>query len=392
MIINNLFKLAHKFWLELQLGSPLFIQNAFIPHLHLVKEILRLLANPYLTLYQWQELNEVDPLTVNYVGLGYAKTMLRERLFTNGSTEKEIGRIPFWQLEKLVNSPDSNITIIELSKHLIHRFPHQMALILPFRIQLTLDIRGEWSDVEKRFHRNVRRNARKAREYGDYEFEVSYCEQDLEMFYHEMYLPTVYARHDKYAEILPKNRAYQLLRHGCLFLLKRDGVHVCGSLAYIKSSLVDFKEMGVFNGDLGLMKQGVVEAMNYLRIRWAHQLGYKMLSFGDNWPFLSGVFQAKRKWGSRVSIPSYEHKRIWLRIQRNTPAVSEFLQNNPCVSSDEQGRLYGFIATSDFDTTTPEMKMGWCKLYATPGFTGLIVCSSQNLLIRYDVISCPTTE
>lgn len=387
---NKLFDLAHKWWIGIQLGSPPLVQRILIPHLHEAKEIARLLLEPYLTVYQWQGQNEGGSLTVNYAGLGYTVPLLKHLLFTQYPIEKEIDRVPLWQSAELVRSSAGDIIIVEASKYLIRKLPRQNAITLPFRLQFTLDIRGKWQEIEERFHRNVRRNARKSQGYDSYEWEISQRQQDLEIFYHTMYLPTMHQRHGDLAVILPEEEAYELLRHGWLFLLKRNGVYVCGSLGYAQQDTVDFKEMGVLNGDLKLMNQGVVEAMNYLRIRWAYQEGYKWLSFGDNWPYLSGIFRAKRKWGSIVSIPSYEHKQLWVRIQRCTPAVSEFLQKNPCVISDEQEKLYGLIVTPNLNSVTPQMGREWYKLYATPGLTDLLIRSPIDLITQ-PVTSAPNS-
>jgi hypothetical protein len=374
-MMSKLSELGHWVWMEAQLGAPPFVGRAVVPRLHEGKEIGRLLVKPSMTLYQWQGQNEGGSLTVTYTGLGYAEPMLKSLLFTQAPAEKEIGRVPVWQPEELVNAPAGDITIVESSKHLIRKLPQQNAFVLPFRVQFVVDIRGEWEEVEGHFRPNVRRHIRKARGYDCYQYEISHREQDLKMFYHTMYLPTVQERHGDLAAILPEREADQLLRYGWLFLLKRDGVIVCGSLGYAHQGVVEFKEMGVLNGDLQLFKQGVVEAMNYLRIRWAHQEGYAAISFGDSWPYLSGIFQAKRKWGSVVSIHPYEHKQIWIRIQRVTPAVAEFLEHNPCVIINEKERLQGLIVIDDLKKVAPETEATWHKLYATPGLSGLVVRS-----------------
>ena len=372
--------LGHCLWLKLQLGAPPFVERAVMPRLHQAKEIARLLARPYLTLYQWQGQNEGGPLTVNYAGLGYAEPMLKSLLFTKGPSEKEIGRVPVWRPKDLVNASASDITIIESSKYLTRGLPSQSAIILPFRVQFLLDIQGEWQEVEQRFRRSTRRHMRQAQGYNCYDYEISRREEDLKMFYHTMYLPTVQERHGELAAILPEREAYQLLQYGWLFLVKRGGVCVCGSIGYARQNILEFKEMGVLNGDIQLMKEGAVDAMNYLRIHWAHQEGYKALSFGDSWPYLSGLFWTKRKWGSIVSIPSHEHKQIWIRIQKNTPAVSQFLKGNPCVIVNSRRKLQGLIVTDDPDDVTPKTEVEWHKLYATPGLSGLLICSVTDLM------------
>jgi hypothetical protein len=378
--MGRLSELGHWLWMEAQLGAPPFVGRAIIPRLHEAKEIGRLLMEPYMRLYQWQGQNQGGPLTVAYAGLGYAEPMLKSLLFTQAPVEKEIGRVSLWRLEDLANVSASDITIVESSKHLIHKLPQQNALVLPFRMQFVVDIRGEWEEVAGHFRPNVRRHIRKARGYDGYQYEISDREQDLKMFYHTMYLPTVQERHGDLAAILPEREAEQLLRYGWLFLLKRDGTCVCGSLGYAHHGVVEFKEMGVLNGDMQLFKEGVVEAMNYLRIRWAHQEGYAAISFGDSWPYLSGIFQAKRKWGSVVSISPCEHKQIWIRIQRDSPAVAQFLENNPCVTIDEKARLQSLIVIDDLDNIAPETEARWHKLYATPGLRGPLVRSVADLI------------
>lgn len=366
--------------MEAQLRAPPAIERAVMPRLHEAKEIVRLLAEPYLTLCQWQGENEAGSLNVTYAGLGYSEPMLKSLLFTEDPREKQIGQVPVWRPENLINTSASDIIIVESSKHLIRKLPKESAVIAPFRVQFVLDLQGEWMEVMQRFRRDARRNdMRKAQKYG-YEYEISRSETDVEMFYCNMYLPTMQKRHGELAALLPRREAYQLLRHGWLFLTKRDGIYVAGGLCHARQGILEFKEMGVLDGDEQLMREGAVGAMNYLRIRWAHQAGFKGVNLGEGWPYLSGIFQSKRKWGSVLSIPPHEHKRIWLRIQRNTPAVALFVEKNPCVIIDGDERLQALIVTDNADNVDPETEAMWHKLYATPGLSGLIVRSMKDLM------------
>jgi hypothetical protein len=372
-------ELGHWVWMEAQLGAPPFIERAVTPRLHEAKEIARLLAEPYLTLYQWEGQNQGGALTATYAGLGYAGPTLKSLLFTEDPSQEEIGRVSARRPSELANAPANDITVVESSKYLIRKLPRENAVILPFRVQFVLDVQGEWEEVEQRFRRDARRNdMRKAQKYG-YEYEISRSETDLEMFYRDMYLPTMEKRHGELAALLPRREAYQLLRYGWLFLTKRDGVYVAGGLCHTRQGILEFKEMGVLDGDEQLMREGAVGAMNYLRIRWAHQEGFKGVNLGECWPYLSGIFQSKRKWGAVVSIPSHEHKQIWIGIHRNTPAVSQFLKSNPCVIVDSSGELQGLIVVDDSDNITSETESTWHKLYATPGLSGLLVRSVTDL-------------
>ena len=378
--MSRLSELARWLWVETRLGAPPFVQRAVIPFLHQVKEIARLLAQPYMPLYELRGQNQAGPLTVTYGGLGYAKPMLKGLLFLEEPAEREIGRVLVWRPGDSIHSLTSDLTIIESGQYLIRRLPSQSAVIMPFRVQFVLDTRGEWEEVEQRFRRSTRYDVRKAQKGHCYEYEISRREQDLRMFYQTMYLPNVQARHGKLAAMLPEREAYQLLRHGWLLLVKRDDVYVCGVLVHAQQDVIQLKEMGLLNGDRQLMKEGVIDAMMYLSIRWAHQEGYDAVSFGNNWPYLSGIFQNKRKWGATVSISPDQHKQIWLRIQRNTPAVSQFLNSNPCVIVDSKAELRALIVTDDPDNVTPKTEATWRKLYATPGLSGHLVCSVTDLM------------
>jgi hypothetical protein len=372
--------MARWLWIEAQCGTPSFVQRTVVPYLHKAKEGARLLARPYMPLYELRGRNQAGPLTVTYGGLGYAKPLLKSLLFLEEPVEREVGRVFVWGPGELISSRASDLIIIESSESLTRRLPSQSAITLPFRVQFILDIRGEWEEVEQRFRRDARRNdMRKAQKLG-YEYEISHKESDLEMFYHDMYLPTMQERHGELADFLPKREAYQFLRHGWLFLTKRDGTFVSGGLCLARQGIVGFKEMGVLNGDEQLMREGAVGAMNYLRIRWAHEQGYRGVNLGSCWPYLSGIFRSKRKWGAAVSVPAHEHKRIWIGIQRDTPAVSQFLKSNPCVIVDDRGELQGLIVADGPDSVTPEAEATWHKLYATPGLDDLLIRSVTDLM------------
>jgi hypothetical protein len=175
------------------------------------------------------------------------------------------------------------------------------------------------------------------------------------------------------------NQAYQYFKHGLLFFVKREDQRVCGSVFHIEQDRVNFIIMGVLNGNQQLMKEGVVGALNCLRIEWANQQGYRAVNFlGSGARLSSGLFQHKRKWGTTVSIPPNLHRLIWINIRRNTPAVSQFLKDNPFIVVDREGRLHGQIIVDDPHNVSAETKHEWEKHYATPGLSSLIIRSAGN--------------
>lgn len=379
--MRKLSQFGHRLWIKAQLNAPPYLQRTVVPYLHQVKEIVRILTKPYLTFYHLQGQNEAGSLTVIYGGLGYAKPMLEHLLFTEVPMEQKIGRLPLWRLGEVSKWPTGDLIIIEASKHIVHRLPCRHGLVLPWWVDLVLDVQGEWEDVLRRLHASVRgQDIRRVRKYG-YEYEVSHAHAHFELFYNRMYLPSMEARHGSLAAPLSMDEAYQYFRHGWLFLIKRDGAYVAGCICYAQQDVVKFREIGVLDGNEQLMREGAQGAVYYAMVHWANQQGYNMVDFLGSWPYMSsGMFRYKRKWGSTLSLSPHEHKRIWVKIQHCTPAVCQFLQNNPCVILGEHTELQGLIITLNPNDITMETLAEWHKIYEMPGLAELIIRSPAELV------------
>lgn len=378
--MNKLIKLIDWLWLEAQLASPPLIQDRIISSLHQFKDLARLLLRPYLTIYQWQGQGEGGFLTVNYAGLGYTSSFLKSILFIEEPIETIIGKWPIWRISDLTNLSTGDIIFVEADKHLVHKLPSRRSLILPFYVYLILDLRGSWEDLQKRFHQSVRsQDLRRVRKYG-YEYEVSHKDRDLEMFYHDMYLPTLTAVHGKLASPISLQRTRQYFRYGVLFLVKRDGQYVSGSLCSTQNGLVDYISIGVLKADRELMREGAQGAAFYAMVHWSNQQGYEKINFGGCWPYIAeGVFRYKNKWGSAAKLLPWQNKRLWMRVQHQTPPVFEFLKNNPCVFISE-GELQVLVVIENPKCVTTEAEAKWRKEYIMPGLKDLFVCSVVDLL------------
>jgi len=379
--VRKLFELIRWIWIEVQLSSPLPVQKRIIPYLHKAKDTVRLLLKPYLTVYQWRGRNEGGPLTVSYAGLGYAASFLKSILFMEEPTVTEVKKVPIWQPGGLANSPGSDIVVIEATKRLVRKLPGKNAITLPFHVGLVLDVRGSWEEVKCRLRRDARRNdLRTVKKYG-YDYDVSHNDQDLDMFYHTIYLPTLKARYPKLASPMSVQEAHQYFRHGQLFLIKRDGQYVSGALCTVHHDGVIRRSLGVMNAEERLIREGAQVATHYASIHWANRQGYKWVDFGGCWPYIEGVFLYKRKWGSAASVwPESENRQIWIKIQRDTSAVSQFLKDNPCVVVDNEGKLRVLVVPDDPDSVTSETETRWHKQYAMPGLSGFLVRSVKDLV------------
>jgi hypothetical protein len=370
----NLLESIRILWIKARLKAPPPVQRTVIPRLHEAKEIVRLLIRPYSPVYQLQGQGQGGPLTVNYIGLEYAKPFLKSILFVENPVEQQVGRIPFWRYAGLANLSSGDMIIVEATKHLICKLPCQKAIVLPHYVHHILDVRGDWQEVQRRFRKTVHKNElRWVRKYG-YEYDVSYDGQDFETFYHQMYVPTMKQRHGELTMLMSISEAYQYFRHGCLFQVMRDGDWVSGVVCHSQHKTLSFDLVGVKNADLRLIHEGAISTLYYAAAHWTNRHGYEAVNFLGTGPYLGeGHFQHKRKWGTAVSVPPHLHRRIWIRVQRSTPAVSQFLKENPFIVIDEGGGLYGLIVLDDPHSVSAETVKEWEKSYAIPGLKGFLV-------------------
>ena len=338
-----------------------------------------MLCRPELEVYQWQGQSAGGPITVAFCSCSDAKPFFQSILFTEKPIEREIGRVPIWRLNKLADLP-GDLVVVEADKSLIRRLPRHRALIMPPRVQFVLDVRGDWRAVELRIYRSVRRHEfRLIRKYG-YEYEQSQSAEDFERFYTEMYLPTMIGRHKELASPMSMAEAYLYFRHGLLFQVKRDGVWVSGGVCQPQQGTVNFKLLGVKNADKQLLHEGAQAAVYYAVVHWANREGFEGVNFEGCRPYLTGLFEYKRKWGTSVSIPKHQYEQIWIRVQRLTPPVRRFLKDNPCVIIDEEEELYGLCVTDDLDKATPETETDWRERFMTPGLSDILVRSATDLV------------
>lgn len=377
--MSKLHNLARGWWIKAQLKAPRVLQQTVVPFLHDLKEVVRLLSRPYLPMYQWQGQGTGGPLTVIYVGPGFAKTFLRSILFVEPPLEQEIGRIPFWCCRELPKRVTSDIVIVEASKRLVHSLPHRNALVFPQHLEHILDVRGEWTEVQKRFRSTVHKNELRLIRRYNYEFDVSHDERDFEEFFHQMYLPTTRERHGERSMPFSLADAYQHFRSGWLFRFKREGVWVSGGLVHPHQKNLVLAMVGVRNGDKQLIQEVAIAVSYFTTIQWANQHNFDGFDVLGSGPRLKGgLFQHKRKWGCTVSVPSHLHRLIWLNVQHLTPAVAEFLKEAPLATVAKDSKLHGLIVVDDPHNVPNQVRKEWEASYVTPGLSSLLVRSVNS--------------
>jgi len=377
--MRRLFQTGHWLWVEAQLRAPAWAHKRLLPGLHRAKELGRL--RPLLAVHRLRGENAAGSLVVDYVGRNI-RPSLEKQLFDATPRADEPRRVPLWRAALLADETDADLTVVVGGPQLIGRLPRAGAIVLPFYVQLIVDVNGCWDDLRLRFHRSVRRSVfRQIRKFG-YEYEVSNCWRDFEEFYLEMYAPTLAQRKGELASPKPKREAGQIFKHGgVLHLVKRDGRYVAGALVRPIDSMLCGELLGVLHGDEQLVREGSLGAAIYAVVHWANRNGYQKVDMGGVVPRLNnGVFQAKRRWGATVMPSPTMHKQIWIKIHRRTPAVAHFFKENPLITLGPDKRLHGLIVVDDPEDVTEDVQQEWVSRYATPGLVDLRACTVADLM------------
>ena len=344
------------------------------------KENLRLVLSPRLPVYRWEGEQEGRPLTVLCAAMEMTRQQWKGILFSSPPQETLTGRIPLWKLDRLARGED--LLILEVPTFLTRNWSRGESLIVPSFVMQSLDLRGGWERVEGRFRREARKNDLRMVRVHDYRYEMTRDIARLELYYQQIYSPSVVKRYGERTSVMTRRNAKQYLRHGFLFLVRKGSEVVSGSLCHRVGDVLHYDSAGVWEGSEELMRAGAQGAAIHAMIHWGSTHGFRELNFGGSEPLLSsGLFQYKRKWGAVAEIPGWLRRRVWVRVSRLNEAVTNVLERNIFIVEGARGRLYGLLFDGDGATApAASERKQLLRRFQTPGISGLLLRRPSDLL------------
>ncbi|MEU8814716.1 GNAT family N-acetyltransferase [Actinoplanes sp. NPDC048796] len=223
--------------------------------------------------------------------------------------------------------------------------PADRSLVLPMRVHLVVPLPADPGDVVRRVSRKDRQQHARGCDRFGWRLEEGTTVADFTEFYHRFHLPTMRVRHGERTRSAPVDEAYEcLFRRGRLFFLTARGRRVAGMLCVVdqRGRRVVSRLAGVQDGAAEHYRSGVYMALHVLILQWAARQGLATADLSGCEPFLSkGIFQFKRKLHPTVTVPAthFGRKRLWLRVERDGPAVRDFLVANPPMVIDRRQRM-----------------------------------------------------
>ncbi|MEV0001795.1 GNAT family N-acetyltransferase [Micromonospora sp. NPDC050980] len=289
-----------------------------------------------------------DGASVAYHGLPegptYALPHLFDRQRQRCASPVAVRELPARRWPELTTTT-ADLLVVGCSARQAARLPRERALVLPFRINLVIDVDPDVEVMRRRISGNERRQFAKLRRQYEWEWETSTDPEDLAWFYERMHQPTMAGRHGEGTRSTDLDTAAEcLFARGHLFFVAEGGKRVAGVLCRRDdgTGTLTMRLLGVLDGDETHYRSGAVKAVYYLAMEWACANGIRRLDLSGGEPFPgTGVFQFKRRFHPTVTLPEdhFHDKRLWLRIGRDTPAVRDLLVDVPFFAMDATGGL-----------------------------------------------------
>ena len=250
---------------------------------------------------------------------------LRYLLFSEPSTQTELGRAFPWQLRPRVRefANQGCLVVCDMNRLLRPQFRGvDCVRVFPW-LRAFLNVSDSLDQIVGRMRRRRKRDLSKIEEKR-LEYGISRDLSDFEHFYRRMHLPYITDRYGERAIV----QSYGILkrmfkRRGQLVYVGNRTRPVAAYLAVrrVFGRTLSALLLGVDGERAGSARQCDTGHVYWHVIRWAHDAGVRRIDFGRTRARLTdGVFEFKRGWGMRYEPDVMTHTR-WTFAGKNLPAA-----------------------------------------------------------------------
>lgn len=295
----------------------------------------------------WGSWGGSDGVYLGYLGLpagehNVLRLLEHHREALTGPTQQRRELESSWAELRAGRWPEVDLLVVGAEQRRLTHWYREGELIAPFRVHLVVDTSGAIEDVVAGISKRERWQHKRDLEKHRWTLEEDPREEALCFFYQRMHQPTMIQRHGDRSRTEPLSVARRaILRRGSLFFLRQDGQRIAGALCRRDGRTLTTRLLGVLDGSPEHYESGAFRAVYHLLLRHAAQDPTidSVDLFGTEALISKGIFQWKRKLGSRVFLPSnhYATKQLLVKVLRDTPAVRDFLAANPLIVKVDNG-------------------------------------------------------
>jgi hypothetical protein len=260
---------------------------------------------------------------VLFAGTAVQKNFIVKVAFDGACEEQHVGKVNAWQLYRLIHENGHDCSLAVVEGDFFHRYIylHGMGFYVPIWIKSTAKIPFTCHESDMR---KIKKNK--------LDHTITTAQDQLDDFYHHMYLPTVTTRHQDRTIAMEYPHMMQKVQEGSceLLLVRKDGVPIGGGLIRTDEAMPRLWSGGTKNGDPIHLKEGAMLAVDYFSSVYLAEKGYQEVDLGLSRSFLSdGVLQYKRRWNIRVA--PYNSKGFVVKPLCKSPGLTGFFTHNPFV-------------------------------------------------------------
>ena len=333
--------------------------------IHALSNVFR----PKVWIITGNEILSRQKLAVLYAGHEVNKNFLAKLAFNGSYKDLYIDRKWLWEIHGIAEKKeyDCSLLVTEVPKSFRILSGKTKSFFVPSWVSGEIDISLDISSLIK--NESLRSDIRKTKR-NKLHFEVTNDLSQLRSFYYNMYLPYIYKVHGDRSVIPSYDYVESEFRRrspsNVLLLLKKEEEYIAGTVLLCNNNRATCWFIGVKDGDLDYVRDGVPGALYYFSICYFANKGLTRFNFGGSRPFLKdGVLRYKRKWKQKIS--SRKEMGFLFKMLAETDGMKGFLSNNPFIYEDKTG-LNGAVF---IDTGQPISVRDCTKIYKDYYLNGL---------------------
>lgn len=281
------------------------------------------------------------PLTTSYIGSKEHLYYVTDTLYYDYEVVDSFRNIHAMKWVKSIDRlhQKHDLVVCDLPSPLFPFFKNKPYIFIPEWVNHTVDLEKSWDDVLQGFRKHMRREALRKIKQHNLTYSLSNESADFEMFYHNMLLPCMEKRHGMQTMKSDKEITRRKFNMGELVKLYMDkDIIGMGLTVHDKENkCYSFNKIGSPYMNDKTIYRAVSIGLYYFIIKEAFSRGCSNISLGNTRPQLNdGLFQYKRKWGSRIGRPKFFQSNLLFNPKHLNGALGSIFSNNVFLVTEEK--------------------------------------------------------
>ena len=260
------------------------------------------------------------------------------KLFADGAERIHLGNVTVWRLDTLLSQlqASADLIVARIDRLSAHLFLRRGYLAVPEWVGARVPVPEDLDRFVAR-RDGVRSDVALVRRQGLLPL-VTEGDEGLDAFYRTMYVPFAENRHGELTFLRTVEDLRRRLRSGGILWISRGSDRLAGLAFQQRGGTLDLLAIGTANGDVALVKEGVIAPAYYYSLDHARRVGCSLLDLRGSRPSLrDGLLRYKAKWGATLYDKSDSYHDLLLRWNGGNEVVEEFFSLNPLIFREGGG-------------------------------------------------------